>query len=98
MQYQLDMIQAAEEFTAKTSLSLNMDARKSESEQDLQRRVDRENERRAALDLEPVETLDDVEEGDFPDILLDQAAGIVTDLATLREVPSGPPQTARVQP
>ena len=98
VQYQLDMIQAAEEFTAKTSLSLNMDARKSESEQDLQRRVDRENERRAALDLEPVETLDDVEEGDFPDILLDQAAGIVTDLATLREVPSGPPQTARVQP
>lgn len=98
VQYQLDMIQAAEEFTSKKSLSLNMDARKSESEQDLQRRVDRENERRAALDLEPVETLDDVEEGDFPDILLDQAAGIVTDLATMREVPSGPPQTARVQP
>jgi len=98
VQYQLDMIQAAEEYTAKKTLSLNMATRKEESETELQRRLDRENERRAALDLEPVENLDDIEEDDFPDILLDQAAGIVTDLATLREVAVDTPQTAQIQP
>jgi len=74
-----------------------METRKSEREEELQRRLDRENERRAALDIEPIESLDDVEEDDFPDILLDQAAGIVTDLATMRAVESERPQTAQVQ-
>lgn len=97
-QYQLDMIQAAEEFTSKTSISLNRQARHDEQEQELQRRLDRENERRAALEMDPIESLDDIEEGDFPDIQLDQAAGIVTDLATMREMPSGPARTAQVNP
>ena len=95
--YQLDMIRAAEEITARKSLSLNIDARRTEREEDLQARLDRENERRAALGVEPIESFDDMEDDDFPDILLDQAAGIVTDLATLREI-GGPPQTARVDP
>lgn len=97
-QYQLDMIQAAEEFTSKTSISLNRQARHDEQEEELQRRLDRENERRAALEMDPIESLDDIEEGDFPDIQLDQAAGIVTDLATMREMPSGPARTAQVNP
>ena len=40
----------------------------------------------------------DIEEGEFPDISLDQATGIVTDLATMREIASKPPQAAQVQP
>ncbi len=84
--YQLDMIEAAEEMSAQKTLSLNIDARRQEREDELQRRLDRENERRAALGIEQVESLDDIEDDDIPDILLDQATGIVTDLATLREI------------
>ena len=98
VQYQLDVIEATREITSQKSLSLNMAIRKAEREEELQRRLDRENERRAALELEPIISLDDIEEGEFPDISLDQATGIVTDLATMREIASKPPQAAQVQP
>ncbi len=94
--YQLDMIRTAEEVAARKTLSLNLEARRAEREQDLNDRLARENERRAALNLEPLESLDDIEEDDFPDILLEQAAGIVTDLAGMREI-AGPPQAARAE-
>jgi carboxyl-terminal processing protease len=86
--YQVDMIRAAEEMTSRKTLSLNIEARRNEREQDLEHQLHRENERRAALGLEPVESLDDIEEDEIPDILLDQAAGIVTDLAQMREIDS----------
>jgi carboxyl-terminal processing protease len=95
--YQMDTIRAAEEITSRKELSLNIEARREEREQDLERRLDRENERRAALGLEPIESLDDIDEDDIPDIQLDQAAGIVTDLAELREL-SEPKRTAQVGP
>jgi len=96
IQYQLDIIRTAEEITSRKTLSLNIESRKTEREEELQRRLDRENERRAALQMDPVESLDDIEDDDFPDVLLDQAAGIVTDLATLREVVGEQPQTAQI--
>ena len=96
--FQLDVVQAAEEMTAKKTLSLNKEARRKEREHELQRQLDRENERRLALNLEPIASLDDIEDDDFPDILLDQAADIVTDLATMREIALKPPQTAKVEP
>ena len=46
-------------------------------------------------DMVPYEVL---EEDDRPDIQLDHAAAIVTDLAVLREVETAPAQTARVRP
>jgi carboxyl-terminal processing protease len=95
--YQVDMIQAAEEMTSRKSLSLNIDARRQEREQNLERQLERENERRAALGLDPVESLDDIGDEDVPDILLDQAAGIVTDLAQMRELDS-PERTAAIRP
>ncbi len=95
--YQLDMIERAEEMTARKTLSLNIDARRKEREENLQRQLDRENERRASLGLDPVESLDDIEENDIPDILLEQAAGIITDLASIRQV-SSPEHTAQVSP
>ena len=94
--YQVDMIRAAEEVNEQKSLSLNIETRRSEREDELQRRLDRENERRAALGLEAVASLDDIDEEDFPDILLDQAAGIVTDLAAMREIATSP-ATAQVR-
>jgi len=97
-QYQVDVIRAAEETRAQKTISLNIDTRRDERRMDLERRLNRENERRNALNLEPVESLDDIDEEEFPDVLLDQAAGIVTDLATMREIPTKPEQTARVKP
>jgi carboxyl-terminal processing protease len=95
--YQVDMIRAAEEITSRKTLSLNVETRRNEREQELERRLERENERRAALGLDPVESLDDIDEDDVPDILLDQAAGIITDLAVIREL-GNPERTARVRP
>ncbi len=95
--YQMDVIRAAEEMTSRKSLSLNIEARRNEREQDLEKQLGRENERRAALGLAPVASLDDLDEEDVPDILLDQAAGIATDLAILREL-GGPEHTAQVRP
>ncbi|MCP5089864.1 MAG: hypothetical protein GY949_02970, partial [Gammaproteobacteria bacterium] len=97
-QYQVDIIRAAEEMRSQKTISLNMEARRAEREQDLANRLKRENDRRVALNLEPVESLDDIEADDLPDVLLDQAAGIVTDLATLRQIAAEPEQTARIQP
>jgi carboxyl-terminal processing protease len=95
--YQMDMIRAAEAISAQKTVSLNIDTRREERAAELQRRLDTENERRKALGIAPVESLDDIEENDVPDILLDQAAGIVTDLATMREVDFTEP-TAQLQP
>ncbi len=91
-------IEDVREARARNSVSLNADKRRAEREDELARRLERENERRVALNLEPIESLDDVEDDDIPDVLLDQAAGIVTDLAELREIDVAPAQTAQVRP
>ncbi len=97
-QYQLDIIRAAEEMRSQKTVSLNIEERRAERQRDLDRRLKRENDRRTALNLAPVESLDDIDQDDLPDVLLDQAAGIVTDLATMREIAAGPEQTAQVKP
>ncbi len=61
----------------------------------MNRRLERENARRAALQLEPIATVEELDDMDAPDVHLDQAADIVTDLAVLREVEVAPTQTAR---
>jgi carboxyl-terminal processing protease len=95
--YQVDMIRAAEAISEQKTVSLNIDKRRDEREAELQRRLDRENERRKALGIDPVASLDEIDMEDVPDILLDQAAGIVTDLATMREVDFVEP-TAQLRP
>jgi carboxyl-terminal processing protease len=95
--YQLDAIEAAEEARSQKTITLNIDKRRIKRQQELDRRLERENARRTALGLEPVENLDDIEEEERPDVLLEQAAGIVADLATMREVETRPSQTARAE-
>jgi len=80
---------------SKTAVSLSMDIRLQEREESMNRRLERENARRAALELEPIATIEELEALDAPDVHLDQAADIVTDLAVLREVEAAPTQTAR---
>jgi carboxyl-terminal processing protease len=93
--YLMQHIEDDDELRTRKSISLNIDTRRSDREADLARALELENERRVALSLEPIETLEDLEDEDRPDVQLDQAAGIVTDLAEMREIKAVPAQTAR---
>ncbi len=95
-QYLLDGIKEIEEARARDSISLNIDTRIAEREDERARALRRENDRRAALGLEPLGSLEDIDEEDRPDILLDQAAEIASDLAAAREETPPPAKTARV--
>jgi carboxyl-terminal processing protease len=95
-QYLLEGIRDVEEARSRTSLSLNIDKRRAEREDEIARRLERENERRSALHLDPLASIEELEAEDGPDIYLDEAAAIVTDLAAMREVKAAPTQTARI--
>ena len=86
--YLLSDIAAIDEMRAQESVSLNIDARKLEREERREKQLLRENERRAAIGLEPIESLEDVPEDEQPDILLEQATQILTDLAGLGDADS----------
>ena len=89
-QYLLEGIRDVEEARSRSSLSLNIEKRRIEREEEMARRLERENMRRAALQLEPLATVEELEAIEGPDIHLDQAAAIVTDLAALREEQNSP--------
>jgi carboxyl-terminal processing protease len=95
-QYLVEGIRDIEEVRAKKTVSLNMEKRLAEREDSMNRRLERENARRAALQLEAIATIEELEKLDVPDVHLDQAAYIVTDLAVLREVEAAPAQAARI--
>ena len=94
----MDGIQDVERVRAQKSVSLNMEYRRTEREDEIDRRLARENVRRAALQLEPIADLEELEGLEAPDVHLDQAAAIVQDLAQLREIEVRPAQTAAIQP
>lgn len=97
-QYLTQFIQDDKETRSQKAISLNIDKRRVERKADLERALARENERRSALSLEPIEKLEDLDSEERPDVQLDQAAGIVTDLAQMRIVEAVPAQTAQIQP
>lgn len=97
-QYLMAGIHDIEQVRAQKSVSLKIEVRRAERKDEINRRLDRENARRAALQLEPVATLEELEALEPPDVHLDQAAAIVTDLAQLREIDVRPAQTAQVRP
>jgi len=94
-QYLLAGIRDVEEARARTTMSLNIETRLAEREANLEKRLERENSRRAALQLEPLESVEAMEDTEAPDIHLDQAASIITDLAIIREVEAPTTQTAQ---
>ena len=93
--YLMQYIEEGDESRTRKSISLNIETRRGDREADLARALELENERRVALSLEPIESLEDLEDEDRPDVQLDQAAGIVTDLAVMREIKAVPAQTAQ---
>jgi carboxyl-terminal processing protease len=97
-QYLTQFIEEDRESRSQITVSLNIESRREQREANLERALKLENQRRSALNLEPIESLEDLEDEDRPDVQLDQAAGIVTDLAVLREIQTVPPQTARIAP
>ncbi|HNP64697.1 MAG TPA: carboxy terminal-processing peptidase [Woeseiaceae bacterium] len=97
-QYQMDRIEAGKRIRDQKTVSLNIETRRQTREKELADALERENERRMALGMEPLESLDDLDEDDFIDVQLDQAAKIVTDMAAMRQVDKTPAQTAQVLP
>jgi carboxyl-terminal processing protease len=97
-QYLTRFVEDDRENRAQKALSLSIDVRRKQRETSMARALQRENERRAALGLDAIDSLEELEADERPDVQLDQAAGIVTDLALMREVQSIPAQTARVTP
>ena len=98
LQYLLQYIEDDRELRSRKELSLNLETRRAQREAGRIRALELENERRAALGLEAIDSLEDLDNEDRPDVQLDQAAGIVTDLALMREIEGVPAQTAQVSP
>ncbi|MCH8060236.1 MAG: carboxy terminal-processing peptidase [Proteobacteria bacterium] len=97
-QYLMQYIEDNRQTRSRKSVSLNFDTRREQRKASMERALQLENERRLALGLEAVASLEDLEDEDLPDVQLDQAAAIVTDLVILREVAGLPAQTVQVRP
>ncbi len=98
VQYLMQFIEDDRENRGRKSVSLNLDTRKEERTTNMARALELENGRRAAVGFEALESLEDIDEDERPDIQLDQAAGIVRDLAEMREIGEPPAQAAQVSP
>lgn len=88
--YLLKDIEAAQSMRERKTVSLALDERKQERERLQADRLARENERREALGLEPVESVEALDEEEEPDILLKEAASIVADMAQFLALPRPP--------
>lgn len=95
-QYLVAGIRDIEAVRARKTVALNIDKRREEREESMARRLKRENARRAALQLEPLESMEELEDAEMPDVQLDEAADIVTDMAEMLSAPTTPAQTARI--
>jgi carboxyl-terminal processing protease len=86
--YLLSDIEAVKEIAAQKSISLNLDGRIAENKRIEEGRLSRENARRMALGLEPLTSLDELQDSETSDeILLRQAARIVAEIAEQKPGP-----------
>jgi carboxyl-terminal processing protease len=81
--YLLNDIAALGAIRDRDTVSLNLAAREVERESLQQEQLTRENERRAALGLEPVASIEELESTEPPDVLLEQATDVVADMAAI---------------
>jgi carboxyl-terminal processing protease len=89
---------AAETMRKQTSLSLNLQTRKTERERLERERLTRENTRRAAQNLPALKNAEELADAKFPDTVLDQAAEVMTDMVTGLRPAHGPSRTVRAEP
>src|SRR5579864_4170235 len=80
----LSDIAAIDTLRGQHSVSLNLKVRREERTREDKERLDRENSRRLAKNLPPLKTVADLDKAkeDLPDVALDQAAQIMTDVVT----------------
>ncbi len=83
VRYLMSDIQAVAEMRSQTEVSLNLKTRLAEREQQRQAQLGRENTRRKALNLPAAESLESIKPEDVPDVLLKQAAQVLTDYIAL---------------
>ncbi|MEL7024781.1 MAG: carboxy terminal-processing peptidase [Pseudomonadota bacterium] len=76
----LDDFEAISSNRNREAVSLNLETRKAEREAFQAARLARENERRFANSLEPLEDLEALEAAETPDIVLNEAADVVADM------------------
>jgi carboxyl-terminal processing protease len=77
-------IAAIDTLRAEKSVSLNLKVRREERAREDKERLERENSRRAAKNLPPLKTVAELDKSkdEQPDVMLDQAAQIMTDVVT----------------
>ena len=83
LQFLLEDIELVEELRLQKAVSLNLDNRRSEQKTRKDLRLQRENDRRQARGIESIDAMENAEEEDIPDVLLNQAAEILTDMASM---------------
>jgi carboxyl-terminal processing protease len=91
--YLINDIAAIGVLRSRETVSLNLTVRQVEREELRAQQLVRENARRASLGLEPLASIEELESLDPPDILLEQATGVVADMAEL-EAPVAQAATA----
>lgn len=83
VRYLLSNIEAAAAMRAKTSVSVHLEKRRAERDQQRDEQLARENEWRKAIGLPSLGSLDDLTPEDIPDVLLKQATQILGDYVAL---------------
>ncbi|MCZ6498363.1 MAG: carboxy terminal-processing peptidase [Gammaproteobacteria bacterium] len=86
--YLLADLAAFAESRDRETVSLNMVERETERNRMQEQQLLRENQRRAALNLEPLVSIEDLEAVEISDLLLDQATRVVADMAALKQIPA----------
>jgi carboxyl-terminal processing protease len=81
--YLLADVAAFGKLRERETVSLNLLERQAERNLLQEQQLTRENERRAALELEPLASIDEFEASESSDVQLDQAARVVADMAAL---------------
>jgi carboxyl-terminal processing protease len=85
----LEDVEAFSELRDRETVSLNLLERQAERDRLQARQLERENERRAILNLEPIESVEALETLEATDILLDQATKVVADMVAVEIAASG---------
>ncbi|MDH3458604.1 MAG: carboxy terminal-processing peptidase, partial [Gemmatimonadota bacterium] len=81
--YLLSDIEAIDDLRNRETVSLNLTERQAARDALEQKQLARENARRVALGLAPIESIEELDREENPDILLDQATRVVADMADL---------------
>jgi carboxyl-terminal processing protease len=93
--YLHDDIAALDAMRSQKTLSLNLKTREAERKRLEGERLERENAWRAAHDVKPVTSLEEIKDDAAAGILLDEASQIAADLAVLSARKAGPTQARR---